>query len=146
MKLYRKFSRDLRKSAMPRGKSSKPKGPPVKRGPYKSEIIDPDQLGTEGIRLRQHRQWRGWTLDVLAERAGLSKGTIQAIEAAKGGYSPETLKKLSDALGVTIGELFDVDPRQDAPQSSIWPLWQQADQRQRERITDYATGVVGHKK
>lgn len=118
------------------------------RGPYKSrsDVTDPDQLGSGGIRLRQHRLARGWTIEVTAERAGVSTGTIGEIEGGHKGYGPETLQKLADAFGVSIGELFDVDPRQDGAGGAIWPLWQQASQAERQRILDLATGVVGHKK
>lgn len=118
------------------------------RGPYtsRSDVKDPDQLGTGGIRLRQHRLFRGWTMEVTAERAGVSTGTIGEIEGGHKGYGPETLQKLADAFGITVGELFDVDPRQEAPGGAFWPIWQQATPAERQRITDLATGVVGRKK
>lgn len=118
------------------------------RGPYtsRSDVKDPDQLGTGGIRLRQHRLHRGWTMEITAEKAGLSTGSIGEIEGGHGGYSPETLQKLANAFGITVGELFDVDPRQEAAYASIWPLWRRADPNERQRILDLATGVVGHKK
>ena len=115
------------------------------RGPYRSrsDVTDPDKLGSGGIRLRQHRLARGWTLEVTAEKAGLSTGTIGEIESGNGGYSPTTLQKLATAFNVTVGELFDVDPRQEAASGSIWPIWRQATPAERQRITDLATGVVG---
>lgn len=142
----RKFKSGLRKSTMSKKPPKAGKG--SSRGPYtsRSDVKDPDQLGAGGIRLRQHRLARGWTMEVTAERAGLSTGTIGEIEAGYKGYGPDTLLKLADAFGVTIGELFDVDPRQTGPGGAFWPLWQQATPAQRQRITDLATGVVGHKK
>ena len=44
---------------------------PGPRGPYKSDVEDPDLLGGGGIRLRQFRLSKGWTLEVTAERTGL---------------------------------------------------------------------------
>lgn len=118
------------------------------RGPYtsRSDVKDPDQLGSGGIRLRQHRLARGWTMEVTAEKAGLSTGTIGEIEGGHKGYGPETLQKLAKAFGVTVGELFDVDPREEASGGAFWPLWQQASQAEKQRILDLATGVVGRKK
>lgn len=52
------------------------------------------------------RDGRGWTMDVLAERSGISKGTISRIEA---GYitnpSNDTVTKLEVALKLRRGTL-----------------------------------------
>lgn len=45
-----------------------------------------------------------------------------------------------------MGALFDVDPRAAGSGGEIWPLWSAASAPERQRITDYARGVVGHKK
>src|SRR5262245_9704735 len=118
---------------------------PGPRGPYKidSEVHDPDALGGGGIRLRQHRLGRGWTVEITAERAGLSPGSISSIENG-GGYSPETLIKLAKAFKTTVGSLFDIDPRKGG--EGLWPLWNEADAPERQRIVDYARGVVRGKK
>jgi transcriptional regulator with XRE-family HTH domain len=127
----------------PRGNKALPpkKG---KRGPYKSDVADPNQLGTGGIRLRQHRLSKGWTIEVLAREASLSDGTITGIEAGKLGYGHETLNKLAKALHVSVGALFDEDPRNKAADHvEIGPLWRRAKPDQRRRIADFAKGVVG---
>ncbi len=121
--------------------------PAGKRGPYKTEndVSDPDQLGTGGIRIRQHRLAKRWTVESLALEAKVSQGTISGIESGKLGYSHVTLIKLADALGTSVGALFDVDPR-GGPGGEIWPLWRQARPDERQRILDHASGVVGAKK
>ena len=81
---------------------------PGPRGPYKSDVSDPDMFGGGGIRLRQYRLARGWTVEITAEQTGLSPGTISGIENG-GGYSPETLLKLAKAFNATVGQLFDID-------------------------------------
>ena len=128
---------------MPRKRGRGP-GP---RGPYRpnSDVEDPDKLGTGGIRLRQHRLAKPWTMEILAEKAGVSVGTISGIEGGKSGYSYEVLGKLAKALGTTIGALFDVDPREQDG-NEIWPLWNRAGPTERQRILDYTKGVVGAKK
>lgn len=113
-----------------------------KRGPYKT-AEDPDQLGIGGIRLRQWRLHRGWTVSTLAERAGVSGGLISGAETATSGLSLESIKLLADALGCSIGELMEVDPRGGGV---FWPLWRDADEAQRQRILDHAIGVVGPKR
>lgn len=124
--------------AKSRGRPKKGKG---SHGPYLLEVEDSDLLGGGGIRLRQHRLARGWTMEKLAEAAGVSTGTIAAIENGKG-YSPDMLQKLAGALKVTVGELFDIDPR-PGKENSIWPIWSRATPHQKQRILDYAKGVVG---
>ena len=116
---------------------------PGPRGPYKSDVEDPELLGGGGIRLRQYRLMRGWTVEVTAERAGLSPGTISGIENG-GGYSPATLMKLAKAFKTSIGILFDIDPRKGG--ESFWPIWNEADAPERQRIIDYAKGVVRGRK
>lgn len=114
------------------------------RGPYKTgpDVSDPNKVGTGGIRLRQHRLAKHWTVEMLAAQAGLSEGTISGIEAGKTGYSHETLLKLAKALKTTVGALFDVDPR-GGPGNEIYPLWDRAKPNQRQRIIDYSKGVLG---
>jgi transcriptional regulator with XRE-family HTH domain len=118
---------------------------PGPRGPYKSdsEVHDPDMLGGGGIRLRQHRLGRGWTVEITAEKADVSPGTISQIENG-GGYSPDTLMKLAKAFRTTVGSLFDIDPRKGG--DALWPLWNEAGAAERQRIIDYAKGVVRGKK
>ncbi len=60
-------------------------------------------------RVRARRTARGWSLAVLAERAGLSKTIVARIESGGGNPSMETLLRLADALDVTIGALIAVD-------------------------------------
>jgi transcriptional regulator with XRE-family HTH domain len=66
-----------------------------------------DQLAARVARsVRAHREARGWSLATLAGRAGLSKTIIARIEAGAGNPSLETLLRLADALGVTLGTLI----------------------------------------
>jgi transcriptional regulator with XRE-family HTH domain len=113
------------------------------RGPYKTrphDVENPDQLGTGGIRLRQHRLARAWTVEKLAEESGVSAGMISGIEASKVGWSKESLPKLANALGVTIGELFGLDPRPDRS-GEFWTIWGRLKGPQRQRVEDFAKGI-----
>jgi transcriptional regulator with XRE-family HTH domain len=55
--------------------------------------------------LRVFRDWRGLTQARLAELARVNRVQIADIEAGRKTGSVETLKRLADALGVTVDEL-----------------------------------------
>jgi transcriptional regulator with XRE-family HTH domain len=66
-----------------------------------------------GERIRQHRTARGWTLDELADRSGVSRRMVINIEHGEGNPSIATLLRISDALGVRLPVLVDVErPRE----------------------------------
>jgi transcriptional regulator with XRE-family HTH domain len=60
-----------------------------------------------GSRVRQTRQARRWTLDRLAQAAGVSRRMLVDVE--RGGANPTvgTLLKLADALGVDLPSLVE---------------------------------------
>jgi transcriptional regulator with XRE-family HTH domain len=62
-----------------------------------------------GARIRQHRTGRGWTLDDLADRSGVSRRMLITIEHGDGNPSIATLLRISDALGVGLPVLVDVE-------------------------------------
>jgi transcriptional regulator with XRE-family HTH domain len=62
-----------------------------------------------GERVRQHRTARGWTLDELADRSGVSRRMLITIEHGEGNPSIATLLRISDALGVGLPVLVDVE-------------------------------------
>ncbi|MEU9147006.1 XRE family transcriptional regulator [Streptomyces sp. NPDC048349] len=57
--------------------------------------------------LKRWRAERGFTLDSLAARSGVSRGMIIQIEQARTNPSVGTTVKLADALGVSISTLLD---------------------------------------
>jgi transcriptional regulator with XRE-family HTH domain len=60
-------------------------------------------------RVRALRSARGWSLDELAGRSGVSKGMLVQIEAARTNPSLGTLCRIADAVGVAIGQLLEPD-------------------------------------
>ncbi|MGW7354164.1 helix-turn-helix domain-containing protein [Streptomyces sp. NPDC054784] len=71
--------------------------------------------------LKRHRQERGFTLDALAARAGVSRGMLIQIEQARTNPSVGTVVKVGDALGVSITTLLDYDQQ---PQVRLVPAEQ----------------------
>lgn len=66
-----------------------------------------------GARVRAERQARGWTLDQLAEAAGVSRRSTINVEQGVANPSVGTLLRISDALGIGLPAL--VEPPQAAP-------------------------------
>jgi transcriptional regulator with XRE-family HTH domain len=61
-----------------------------------------------GGRVRQGRNSRGWTLDQLAERCGVSRRMLVSIEQGSANPSIATLLLISDALGIGLPALVDM--------------------------------------
>lgn len=58
-----------------------------------------------GVRVKQERQSRGWTLDRLAQVAGVSRRMVINVEQGARNPSVGTLLRLSDALGIGLPSL-----------------------------------------
>ena len=61
-----------------------------------------------GGRVKQGRSGRGWTLDQLAERSGVSRRMLVSIEQGSANPSIATLLLISDALGIGLPALVDM--------------------------------------
>lgn len=60
-----------------------------------------------GLRVRQERQARQWTLDRLAEVSGVSRRMLINVEQGAANPSVGTLLRISDALGVGLPALVE---------------------------------------
>lgn len=78
--------------------------PPVGGG--KDADDDADLIGN---RLRRARQLRGARLKDVADRAGLSESYLSQLERGRTRGSIAALKRLTEALGMTMAELFEPD-------------------------------------
>jgi transcriptional regulator with XRE-family HTH domain len=79
-------------------------------------------------RISSFRKAQDFTFDVLARRAGVSKGTLVQIEQERANPSISTLCRLAAALGVSVADL--VEPTSEAQStvslvgaSSVRRLW-----------------------
>ncbi|MEU5979249.1 XRE family transcriptional regulator [Streptomyces sp. NPDC047315] len=85
-------------------------------------MSDLDQLTQALARnLKRWRSERGFTLDALAARSGVSRGMVIQIEQARTNPSVGTTVKLADALGISIATLLD---HEQGPQVRIVPAEQ----------------------
>ncbi|TCO57195.1 helix-turn-helix domain-containing protein [Actinocrispum wychmicini] len=72
----------------------------------------PPALPFSGVKLRQHRERRGWHQSDLAKacvNAGrqMDRSQISRFETGASNPPPPTLTALADALGVELDELLD---------------------------------------
>lgn len=70
-----------------------------------------------GQRIRDLREAKGWSQEVLATAAGVHRTHVSLIENAKREVQLDTVEKLADALGVAARDLFPPD----APPASAAP-------------------------
>lgn len=61
-------------------------------------------------RVRDLRKSRGYALDALADRSGVSRSMISLIERGETSPTATVLNKLADALGVTLASMFAEAP------------------------------------
>ncbi len=62
-----------------------------------------------GERLRALRRLRRATLRTVAERSGLSESFLSQVERGRSSASIESLRRMADALGVSMADLFEPD-------------------------------------
>ena len=62
-----------------------------------------------GERLRALRRFRRCTLRTIADRSGLSESFLSQVERGRSSASIASLKRIADALGVSMADLFEPD-------------------------------------
>ena len=62
-----------------------------------------------GERLRTIRRSRRCTLRTVADRSGLSESFLSQVERGRSSASIASLRRIADALGVSIADLFELD-------------------------------------
>ncbi len=78
-----------------------------------------DKVGDAVARtVRSLRAEHGWSLDQLAARAGVSKGMLVALEQVRGNPNLGTLIRVSEALGVPLTRLVQVE---EEPPIQLFP-------------------------
>jgi len=67
----------------------------------------PDVTAAVARAVQALRSERGWSLDHLASRSGVSKGVLVAIEQARSNPNLATLARIGDAFGVPVTRLVE---------------------------------------
>lgn len=91
-------------------------------------MTEQDAIGEAVARtVRALRAGHGWSLDELAGRAGVSKGVLVGLEQGRGNPNLGTLIRISDALGVPLTKLVQVEeepPMRMFPPERHVVLWE----------------------
>ncbi|EKD60232.1 MAG: hypothetical protein ACD_54C00867G0005 [uncultured bacterium] len=64
-----------------------------------------------GIRVRELRKAKGWTLEQAATQAGLARSTLSKIENGQMSPTYEALKKLASGMAISVPQLFTPAPQ-----------------------------------
>jgi transcriptional regulator with XRE-family HTH domain len=80
------------------------------------------------------------TLEEAAPQANMTAGNLSAMERGAQGYTPEGLEALANVYRTSPGWLLEVNPLEDTP--GILPIWDRANETEREMIVDLAKTVV----
>lgn len=99
-------------------------------------MMNPQDLGTLGQRMRYKRLDKGWTQEQLAARAGTNQAVIQKIENGKS-LRPRKIDQIAEVLGVNPSWLMFGDESgpllpQDA--RSIAEAWNKLPEPHKSRI------------
>lgn len=70
------------------------------------DVVKATLLGDVSI-IRAWREYFDLTQEQLAQRAGLSQPALARLEKADANPRTSTLKKLADAMGITVAQLSD---------------------------------------
>jgi transcriptional regulator with XRE-family HTH domain len=93
-----------------------------------STTPDDDVNARIAARVGDLRAERGHTLDALAERSGVSRSAISAIERGAANPTAVVLERLATGLDVPLASLFDGPAATAEPAAAPGPLVRRADQ------------------
>ena len=74
----------------------------IARDTGQEQVPEPLDLG---LRVRELRKARDWTLEQAAKQAGLARATLSKIENGQMSPTYEALKKLAVGLGISVPQL-----------------------------------------
>jgi transcriptional regulator with XRE-family HTH domain len=74
-------------------------------------LVDAVSSGRLGERVRALRRERGWTLEMLAERSGVSRAMISKLERGEKNPTLVVAAKVAEGLGVNLSQFVGVEKR-----------------------------------
>lgn len=94
-----------------------------------------------GSSIRRNRQEKGLTQEDLAEAAGLSLKMVQKIEGGQKGFRMETVIRIAETLGVSLGSLADMQGEDERTLSCREMFYELVGDKSIEEVR-YAVGIV----
>ena len=94
-----------------------------------------------GSSIRRNRQEKGLTQEELAEAAGLSLKLVQKIEAGQKGFRMETVIRIVETLGISLGSLADMQGEDERTLFCREMFYELARDKSVEEVR-YAVGIV----
>lgn len=81
---------------------------PAEKGTELAETVEPPGISAAlAWTVAALRAERGWSLDALAGRSGVSKGVLVAVEQGRSNPNLATLARIGDAFGVPVTRLLE---------------------------------------
>jgi transcriptional regulator with XRE-family HTH domain len=74
-------------------------------------LVEEVTSGRLGERVRALRRERGWTLEMLAERSGVSRAMISKLERGEKSPTLVVAAKVADGLGMNLSQLVGVEEK-----------------------------------
>ena len=74
-------------------------------------LVEEVSSGRLGERVRALRRERGWTLEMLAERSGVSRAMISKLERGEKNPTLVVAAKVAEGLGMNLSQLIGVDEK-----------------------------------
>lgn len=89
--------------------------------------------------IRQWREYRGKTLEQLADAIGITHASLSRIERGLQPYSQAILEAIAEALMTDVPSLLMRDP---SDPDGMWSIWDQAKPGERQMIVEVAKTIV----
>lgn len=92
--------------------------------------------------IRQWRKSRGWTLEQLAERVGMTHQNLGKIERFQVPYNQPLLERLAEVFATEPASIIMRDP---SDPDGIWSIWDNVPIQERGRAAAMLTVFIGGK-
>ena len=76
-------------------------------------MVEDVSSGRLGERVRALRRERGWTLELLAERSGVSRAMISKLERGEKNPTLVVAARVAEGLGVSLSQLVGIEERRE---------------------------------
>lgn len=86
--------------------------------------------------IKQWRKYKGLTQDQLAERIGVTGGTISQLETGRINYTQSIIERLAEEFRCSPGDILNVDPTVDR---AMWSIWENLDTPARNQVAEIAS-------